>query len=41
MNHISSYEPYKFITASGSEIPIPPKKYNSVISIYKNYLKNL
>lgn len=41
MNHITSYEPYKFITASGSEIPIPPKKYNSVINIYKNYLKNL
>lgn len=41
MNHISSYEPYKFITKSGSELPIPPKKYNAVVKAYKNYIKNL
>lgn len=41
MNHISSYEPHKFIITSGEMIPIPPKKYKDIINTYKNYLINL
>lgn len=41
MNHITSYEPYKFLIDSTESIPIPPKKYNEIIKIYKNYIQNL
>ena len=41
MNHISGYEPYKFTVADDEHISIPPKKYNSVIRTYRNYLLNL
>lgn len=41
MNHISYYEPHKFIFSSGKAIPIPPKRYKSIIDTYKNYLINL
>lgn len=41
MNHISGYEPHKFRVSSNKEIPIPPKKYNEIIEIYKNYLRAL
>ena len=41
MNHIARYEPYKFIFNTGETIPIPPKKYNGVIKIYRNYLLNI
>lgn len=41
MNHITGYEPHKFIIGSDKEIPIPPKKYNSIIDTYKNYLRNI
>lgn len=41
MNHITSYEPHKFIIDSYETIPIPPKKYNGIIKIYKNYIQNL
>lgn len=41
MNHITAYEPHKFIIDSTEAIPIPPKKYNEIINTYKNYLKNL
>lgn len=38
MNHVTSYEPHQFVLFSGDKIPIPPKKYNSVIESYKKYL---
>lgn len=41
MNHIKSYEPHKFMLTSGDTIPIPPKKYNAVISQYNSYLRNI
>ncbi len=41
MNHIRSYEPHKFVLSSGDNIPIPPKKYKSIVSSYENYLTNL
>lgn len=41
MNHITAYEPHKFIIQSDEAIPIPPKKYNEIVNMYKNYLKNL
>lgn len=41
MNHITSYEPHKFIIDSNETIPIPPKKYNETIQVYTNYLKNI
>lgn len=41
MNHITAYEPHKFIVDSTEAIPIPPKKYNEIINAYKNYLTNL
>lgn len=41
MNHITAYEPHKFIIDSSETIPIPPKKYSKIINIYNNYLKNL
>ena len=41
MNHVACYEPHKFILSTEKAIPIPPKKYKSVISSYKNYLINL
>ncbi len=41
MNHIARYEPNKFIFNTGETIPIPPKKYNGVIKIYRNYLLNI
>lgn len=41
MNHITSYEPYKFLIDSAEFIPIPPKKYNKIIEIYKYYIQNL
>lgn len=41
MNHIHSYEPHKFVLSSGENIPIPPKKYKSIVSSYENYLLNI
>ncbi len=41
MNHITAYEPHKFIIDSSEAIPIPPKKYSEITKTYKNYLKNL
>lgn len=41
MNHIKSYEPHKFIISTGESIPLPPKKYKSIIKIYTDYLLNL
>lgn len=41
MNHIHSYEPHKFVLSSGDNIPIPPKKYKSIVSSYENYLLNI
>lgn len=41
MNHISGYEPHRFTMYDGSDIPIPPKKYKTVVSSYRNYLLNL
>lgn len=41
MNHITGYEPHKFIIDNNKDIPIPPKKYNNMINIYQNYLHNL
>lgn len=41
MNHITSYEPHKFVIDSIETIPIPPKKYSEITNTYKNYLKNL
>jgi DNA-binding LytR/AlgR family response regulator len=41
MNHITGYEPHKFIINTGEALPIPPKKYNATIKAYKNYLENL
>lgn len=41
MNHITAYEPHKFIVDSGETIPIPPKKYSGTIQTYTNYLKNI
>lgn len=38
MNHVVSYEPHEFLLFSGDKIPVPPKKYNSVIESYKKYL---
>lgn len=41
MNHITGYEPHKFILSAGVTVPIPPKKYKSIIKSYENYLMNL
>ncbi len=41
MNHITSYEPHKFVIDSNESIPIPPKKYNTIIKQYSNYLQNI
>lgn len=41
MNHISGYEPHKFLISTGEEVPIPPKKYKLIIKSYKNYLVNI
>ena len=41
MNRITGYEPHKFIMAYTQAIPIPPKKYKSVIKTYQNYLMHL
>lgn len=41
MNHITGYEPYKFVITTGETLPIPPKKYKSIINTYKHYLLNL
>lgn len=38
MNHVISYEPHEISLFTGDKIPIPPKKYNSVIEAYKKYL---
>lgn len=38
MNHITSFEPHQFILFSGNKIPISPKKYNDIVTAYKNYL---
>lgn len=41
MNHIKSYQPHKFYIGENDSVPIPPKKYQSIILEYKNYLLNL
>lgn len=41
MNHISGYQPHQFTLHDGSVIPIPPKKYKTIVSSYRNYLLNL
>ena len=41
MNHIVSFEQYKFKVNSGDEIPIPPKKYSKMVDIYKDYIENI
>lgn len=41
MNHIIGYEPHKFMLSSNTSVPIPPKKYKSVVKAYENYLLNL
>lgn len=41
MNHIAGYEPHKFVTDTAADVPIPPKKYNSVIKEYLSYMKNI
>lgn len=41
MNHITGYEPHKFILSLGYTVSIPPKKYKSVVKTYENYLLNL
>jgi DNA-binding LytR/AlgR family response regulator len=41
MNHITGYEPHKFIINTGEFIPIPPKKYNATVKTYKSYLENM
>lgn len=41
MNVIRGYEPHSFIISDQIKIPIPPKKYKSVIAHYKNYIINL
>lgn len=41
MNYVNGYEPHSFILPDNEKIPIPPKKYKSVISSYRNYLLNL
>lgn len=41
MNLIVGYEPHNFIFSDGMKIPIPPKKYKSVISHYQDYINNL
>lgn len=41
MNHVTGYEPHKFIMKTGIKIPIPPKKYKNIISCYETYLNNL
>lgn len=41
MNHIRSYEPHKFVLSSGENIPIPPKKYRNIVTLYENYLTNI
>ena len=41
MNHIVSFEQYKFKVNSGDEIPIPPKKYSKIVDIYKDYIENI
>lgn len=41
MNHITSYEPHKFTLFTGASIPIPVKKYKSVIKKYTEYIKNI
>lgn len=38
MNHVIAYEPHEFSLFTGDKIPVPPKKYNSVIEAYKKYL---
>lgn len=38
MNHVVSYEPHEISLFTGDKIPVPPKKYNSVIEAYKKYL---
>lgn len=41
MNYIQGYEPHCFIVSNDEKIPIPPKKYKSIISNYKNYILKL
>lgn len=41
MNCVNGYEPHNFVFSQGNKIPIPPKKYKSVITYYKNYTENL
>lgn len=41
MNHITGYEPHKFMLSAGGTVPIPPKKYKAVVKTYENYLLNL
>lgn len=41
MNHIIGYEPHRFVISTGEMIPVPPKKYKTVVKAYENYLLNL
>lgn len=41
MNHIVSFDQYKFKVNSGDEIPIPPKKYSKMVDIFKDYIENI
>lgn len=41
MNFIASFEPHKFTLKNGQSVPIPPKKYKSIIKTYTNYLISL
>lgn len=41
MNYITGFYRYFFTMKNGKAVPIPPKKYNSIIEEYSNYIKML
>lgn len=41
MNHITGFYRNFFTMKNGKAVPIPPKKYNSIIEEYSNYVKML
>lgn len=41
MNHIVGYAPHTFHLKTGDAVPIPPKKYKHIISLYRGYLDNM
>lgn len=41
MDFVTGYEPYNFTVSDEIKIPIPPKRYKTVISHYTNYIANL